>query len=80
MRRRLPVVGHEHDMTGPGEHGFRNQNLDSFVSSPESDDAFRVEEAAVARIIIRCQYTGHYVFTGIEKRLARQLVVSGRRE
>ena len=27
-----------------------------------------LQEAVMARIVIRCQYTGHYVFTGIETR------------
>ena len=33
----------------------------SFVSAQRG-----FEEAAMARIVIRCQYTGHYVFTGID--------------
>ena len=31
----------------------------------------------MARIVIRCQYTGHYVFTGIETR-PDSVVVGGR--
>jgi hypothetical protein len=35
------------------------------------------EEAVMAKIIIRCQYTGHYVFTGIDTK--RTQPVSGGR-
>jgi hypothetical protein len=34
-------------------------------------------EAAMARIVVRCQYTGHYIFTGIDTSQA-PIVVGGR--
>jgi hypothetical protein len=34
-------------------------------------------EAAMARIVVRCQYTGHYIFTGIDTKQA-PIVVGGR--